>query len=331
MSEKSDIINKHILIFGGTGSLGYELNKKYVKNNKITNFSRDENKHWKMKLDFKDNVYSNNINFIIGNIHNYNSIEQAILRTNPDIIIIAAANKHIDVCEINTGESILTNIIGVQNILTAIEKNKSFIKINNVIFISSDKACSPINNYGLCKAISETLIVEKSFYIPEIKFINVRYGNVLNSRGSIIPILHELGKNNNIKNYNLTHQNMTRFIMTLREAVDLIEYAILYGENGDTIIPKLCSMNIKDLLEIYAEKYNKDIIITGLRPGEKINETLINESQSSRLVFKDNYKHIKSVLKYPNILNNDIKEYNSTFNILNKDELKNFLIEENLL
>jgi UDP-glucose 4-epimerase len=113
------------------------------------------------------------------------------------------------------------------------------------------------------------LVIEKAHYIPEFKFINVRYGNVLNSRGSIIPLLHKLCNNPNTQYLNLTHEGMTRFVMTLEQSVDLIEYAILNGESGDTIIPKLISMKLKDLLEIFSKKYNIPIKVTGLRAGEE--------------------------------------------------------------
>lgn len=326
-----NINNKTFLIFGGTGSLGYELNKKYINTNKIVNFSRDECKHWKMRLDFKNNENNSNMDFIIGNTQNYDSVEQAILRVNPDIIIIASANKHIELCEVNSEQSILTNLTGTQNILTVIEKNKQFIKTKNVVFISSDKACSPINNYGMCKALSETLIIEKAYYVPEINFVNVRYGNVLNSRGSIIPTLNELGKNKDISEFKLTHEEMTRFIMTLEQSVSLIEYAILNGESGDTIIPELFSMKVKDLIEIFCEKYNKKMVVSGLRSGEKMHESLINETQSGRLINKEHYIHIKSVIKYPNRMCNDIKDFNSTINQFTKEELKDYLTKLNLI
>ena len=315
--------NKTILIFGGTGSLGYKLNERYCKNNTIYNFSRDECKHWEMKLYFNNNK---KINFIIGNVADKNIVDQTICRVRPNIIIIASAMKHIDQCEINTSESLKTNLLGTQNIIDSIEQNK--VQLNNletVLFVSSDKACSPINNYGMCKALSETLIIEKAHYIREFKFVNVRYGNVLNSRGSIIPLLHKLSNNHEIPYLTLTHENMTRFVMTLEQSVDLIEYAIINGESGDTIIPKLVSMKLQDLMEIFSEKYNKPIKITGLRSGEKMLESLINETQSSRLITNDDYSHIKSCIKYPEILNNDIKDYNSKINPLTKTELKNYL------
>jgi len=321
--------NKNILIFGGTGSLGYELNKRYSNNHIIYNFSRDECKHWEMKLFFNSNP---NIRFVIGNVSDKSIVENTIKRIKPDIIIIASAMKHIDQCEINTGESLKTNLIGTQNILESIENNLICLKnLETVIFVSSDKACSPINNYGMCKALSETFIIEKAHYIPSIKFINVRYGNVLNSRGSIIPLLHKIGNDPNKKCFYLTSVDMTRFVMTLEQSVDLIEYAILNGESGDTIIPKLISMNVKDLVEIFSDKYKKPIVVTGLRSGEKLLESLINETQSGRIIVCGEYTHIKSAIKFPDIMNNNMKDYNSKINPLDKNELEKYLNELKLL
>ena len=321
--------NEKILIFGGTGSLGYVLNSRYHESNTIYNFSRDECKHWKMKLYFLKHP---NIHFIIGNVADKSSVEQTILRINPTIIIIASAMKHIDLCEINTEESLKTNLLGTQNILNAVERYKlQLTNLKTIIFVSSDKACSPINNYGLCKALSETLIIEKAHYVKDFKFANVRYGNVLNSSGSIIPLLHKLCQNPKTEYITLTHENMTRFVMTLEQSVDLIEYAILHGESGDTIIPKLVSMNVKDLMEIFSEKYNKPIKITGLRSGEKLMESLINETQSSRLIVNGDYSHIKSCIEYPNIINDKLQDYNSKNNIITKDKLKKYLESLQLL
>ena len=266
------------------------------------------------------------MHFVIGNVSDKHIVEQTIGRVSPDIIIIASAMKHIDQCEVNTEESLKTNLLGTQNILGCIESNVSILKnLQTVVFVSSDKACSPINNYGMCKAISETLIVEKAHYIPSIKFVNVRYGNVLNSNGSIIPLLHTIGTDSSKSHFTLTSESMTRFVMTLEQSCDLIEYAILYGETGDTIIPKLSSMNVKDLINIFSKKYNKPVIVTGLRSGEKLLESLINETQSGRMVVCGDYTHIKSAIKYPNIINNDCKDYNSKINPLTKEALENYL------
>jgi UDP-glucose 4-epimerase len=183
----------------------------------------------------------------------------------------------------------------------------------------------------MCKALSETFIIEKAHYIPSIKFINVRYGNVLNSRGSIIPLLHKIGNDPNKKCFYLTSVDMTRFVMTLEQSVDLIEYAILNGESGDTIIPKLISMNVKDLVEIFSDKYKKPIVVTGLRSGEKLLESLINETQSGRIIVCGEYTHIKSAIKFPDIMNNNMKDYNSKINPLDKNELEKYLNELKLL
>lgn len=320
--------NKTILLFGGTGSLGYEFVKRYIKNNKIYNYSRDECKHWQMKLDYNNNE---NLKFIIGDVINKKKIEETILRIKPNIIIIASAMKHIDQCEYNTDQSLNTNLLGVKNILDSIElyKNQLFGSLECILFVSSDKACSPINVYGMCKALSETLIVEKSHYIKEFKFVNIRYGNVLNSRGSIIPLLHTIGNDENKKYFTITNDNMTRFVMTLEQSVDLIEHAILNGESGDTIIPKLISMKVKDLIEIFSEIYKKPIKNIGIKPGEKLLESLINCSQSARILKNRDYTHIKSIFNFNEEVNEELlTDYNSKINPLTNIELHNYL--ENL-
>jgi len=325
------ILNKTILIFGGTGSLGYELVKRYIDNNIIYNYSRDECKHWQMKLDFNHNK---NLNFIIGDVINKNKIEETLLRIKPNIIIIASAMKHIDQCEYNTDQSLNTNLLGVKNILDLIEIHKMTLKdiLQTVLFVSSDKACSTINVYGMCKALSETLIVEKSYYIKDFKFVNIRYGNVLNSRGSIIPLLHTIGSDPNKECFTLTNDKMTRFVMTLEQSVHLIEHTIINGESGDTVIPKLISMNVKDLVELFSEKYNKPIKITGIKPGEKLLESLINKSQSGRIKINGEYTHIKSIYDFTEeICEDKLNDYNSKINPLNKEQLHEYLKNLNLI
>lgn len=312
-----------IFIFGGAGSLGKKLIEKYINNNMIINFSRDENKHWSLELNYQ-NTFKNNIKNIIGNISDKNRVEEVLLRENPNIIIIAAAMKHIDKCEYAIHESLNTNVLGVKNILDCVEKNIDKLPLlNTVVFISSDKACNPMNVYGMCKAISEKLILEKAYHMDNknIKFLTVRYGNVLNSSGSIIQILHNKGKNKDVKEFLLYHKNATRFIMTLDESCDLIDYAIKYGTNGDIIIPKLKSMLIYDLINIFSKLYNKPIKITELRPGEKINECLINEMQYMNTIKIDKYYIINK--KYINTYNH--QNYNSDQNNLTENELYTYL------
>lgn len=320
--------NFTILIIGGTGSLGHKLVDRYLDNNIIYVYSRDECKHWKMSIDYSKNP---NLRFIIGDIRDSNKIQQTLLRVQPDIVIMAAALKHIDRCEYETNECISTNILGTQNVLNVIETFQKMLKVKTVCFVSTDKACSPVNIYGMAKATSECLMIEKAKEVPNIKFVTVRYGNVLNSRGSIIPTLHQIGQNNEYNNYYITDRRMTRFVMTLDQSVDLIEHAISKAESGDIVIPKLISCKIIDLIELFSEKYNKPVLDGKLRPGEKMLESLINETQSLRLEFGESgYMYIKP--PYKNIMTvNEIKDYNSKLNPLSKEELKEYLVELGLL
>ena len=322
------ITNKHILLFGGSGSLGNKFIETYISNNTITNYSRDECKHWQMSLKYK----TDRLKFIIGDIRNYEGVETAILREQPHIIVIMAALKHIDRCEYAIEECIKTNCMGPVNVVNAVEKNNDRLtRLECVVMVSTDKACEPTNAYGMAKALAESAIVEKSLYISNRKFVNIRYGNVLNSRGSIIPILHEKGQDPAVTEFTLTHTEMTRFVMTLEQSVELIEHAILYGESGDTVIPELISMKLVDLMEIFSEKYGKPVRVTGLRPGEKMLESLISETQSMRLVNGPNgYKYIKP--PYKNLLIvDDIKNYNSKINPLTKGALYEYLSTQKLI
>lgn len=320
------IKNKKILITGGTGFLGTKLTEKYFNDNEIFIYSRDESKHATSKLHFNNNT---NIKYIIGDIRDREKIKQTLLRIKPHIIILAAAMKHIEKCETESDQCISINIIGTQNFLNEIESNRNLLtNLENVLFISTDKACSPVNIYGMSKAISECLVIEKSNYIKDIKFNCCRYGNVLGSTSSILPVLHSLGKNPDIKEFTLTDKNMTRFVMTIDDSIDLIEYTLLNGESGDIVIPKLLSCNIIDLFEIFSELYDKPIIFGNLRPGEKILESLINETQSMRLVINETgYMHIKPYYTKENISDNDfIKDYNSKINPISKERLREYLL-----
>lgn len=320
------IVNKKIMIFGGSGSLGHALIERYLHDNTIVNYSRDECKHWKMSLKFK----SNNLSFIIGDIRDFSRVETSIIRENPDIIISASALKHIDRCEYQVNECLQTNCMGIFNVVNAIEKNLAQLtNLETVIFVSTDKACSPVNVYGMAKALGEKIMIEKSLYLKDINFVTVRYGNVLNSRGSIIPILHQKGNDPEVKEFTLTHDDMTRFVMTLEQSVDLIEHAILFAESGDIVIPSLVSLRVSDLVSLFSEKYNKPIKSIGLRAGEKMLESLINETQSMSMIKGDEYFYIKPA--YKNICNLDqAMDYNSKMNPLSKEQLKEYLIKLNL-
>ena len=320
----SCITDKTIFIFGGSGSLGNKLIEYYLPNNTVVNYSRDENKHWLMELKFKSSKLSN----IIGDIRNLKKVQQSLIRVNPHIIIVAAALKHIDRCEYESNECLSTNINGLQNVLSATETNRlDLTHLEAICFISTDKACSPVNTYGMSKAICENLMIEQSKYNHSgPKYVTVRYGNILNSRGSIIPILEERGKDVNCKEFTLTDPKMTRFVMTLDDSARLIEYAITHANSGEIVIPKLRAMYIKDLMEIYADKYHKPIRVTGLRPGEKIDEFLINETQSLRTVVRNGYYHIIPSYRIDKISSSDNQfTYNSGQDIMTSTQLFSYL------
>jgi UDP-glucose 4-epimerase len=266
------IKNKRILILGGTGSLGQVLVSRLYGANEIFIVSRDETKQWFMQnkyIDFK-------LNYYLCDIRDYGALSKALLLIKPDIIINASAIKQVPTCELFPFESVKTNILGIENLIRAC---REAYEPEVVLGISTDKACKPVNVYGMCKAIGERLYISASG-TSKTRFLCVRYGNVMESRGSIIPLYRYCAKTN--KAYCVTSEAMTRFFMSLEESVELIVTAILLGKNGDTFIPIVRSGKIVELAEIFQKKYGGKIKTIGIRPGEKIHEELINEEELRR-------------------------------------------------
>lgn len=318
-----------ILIVGGTGSLGKALISRYIDDNKIIVYSRDEAKHWTIRNELGRRE---NLGFIIGDVRNRERLEYALLHTRPTIVIMAAALKHVDTCEHAPDESVATNITGVQNIIDIIERGTAE-SVHTVLMVSTDKACSPVNVYGMCKAISERIVSTAGFKAQHLntKFVIVRYGNVLESRGSIIPLFRYQAENN--ERFTLTHADMTRFLMTLDDSIDLIESAIQNGQNGETWIPKLNAMRIKDLASIFSRRFNKPIGIIGMRPGEKIHESLINDVESLRTTSTacGRYYVLESMLSAK--IKEDARQYSYTSadDVMSEEELEQHLIDLELL
>jgi FlaA1/EpsC-like NDP-sugar epimerase len=315
---------KRIMIIGGTGSLGNSLTEFYLKhNNEVIIFSRDENKQWSMKSKFPS------VTFIIGDMRNISSLEKAMENTFPNIVIIAGALKHVDICENNISECINTNILGVKNVIdTVVKINGSHHDIETCLLISTDKSCSPINSYGMSKSISERLIAETSMLKIRTKFLNVRYGNVLTSRGSILPKFKEIGENKtSTSSFPITDYNMTRFFMTLDQSVKLINTAIINGDKGDTWIPCISSFKISDIANYFSKKYDLPVLLCGIRPGEKIHECLINQSELYRTIKKeidtDTYFVIKTC--YTQQIHDDLKAEYTSENISSVKELEKIL------
>jgi len=315
-------ILQRTLIFGGSGSLGKTLIKRLMCNDEVFIFSRDEAKQWTIRNEMSQIPGFKNVKFLIGDIRDKNRVNQVISSVNPGSIIAAAALKQVDVCELDPKESILTNVIGTQNIVDSVENIENLTgKSRTVLFVSTDKACSPANAYGMCKALSERLVTSMSMKENlASRFVAVRYGNVLESRGSIIPLFRYQAEN--CEHFTVTNPDMTRFVMTLDQSVDLISDALNIAETGETFVPRLPAMRIGDLAEIFSEIYRKSIKITGLRPGEKIHEVLINETESSRCYkFQDRFV-IKNALAQAS---GEIFEYNSSQDVLSKENLRKHL------
>ena len=318
--------NKKILIIGGTGSLGKTLIKKFVDNNLVCVYSRDESKHWTIRNE----MGHENLSFFLGDIRDKQRCLESIMFFKPTHIILASALKHVDVCERSPQESIKTNILGIENVVECVKNNHEKLGfLETVLMVSTDKACSPINVYGMCKSIAERIVTSASDLNLGIDFIAVRYGNVLNSRGSIIPLFKYQSQHHD--SITVTDDRMTRYVMTLEESVDLIESAMLFAKTGETWIPSLPSMKVIDLAEIFSEMSEKPIKIVGMRPGEKIHEDLINESESARVEKKDQkYLAISPSYVMPFNENQDYT-MDSSKSLMSKADLKKYLHDLNIL
>jgi UDP-N-acetylglucosamine 4,6-dehydratase/5-epimerase len=271
------LTGKTILITGGTGYLGQALTEEILKQNpkSIRIFSRDEVKHYKFQEKF---CHNKKIRNFLGDVRDYERLLKATRQV--DVVIHAAALKRLDLLEYNVDESIKTNILGTLNVVNACLQSG----VKKAIMISSDKACSPVNTYGACKFVSERIFSESNYSKGDLKtiFTTVRYGNVLESTGSVIPFFSEKIVNGDV--IPLTDPRMTRFIISPKEAVRLVFDAIEYGVGGEVFVPKLPAFKITDLIEILKEKYHgkNKVKITGIRPGEKIHELMINNSEVPR-------------------------------------------------
>jgi UDP-glucose 4-epimerase len=314
--KTGDIINERILIFGGSGSLGKTTIQRWIQSNTIISVSRDEEKQWQLR-SFINNPH---LTQIIGDISQEEDVESAILSSQPTVICIFACLKHIDLCEKFPKKSISINTHGIMNVHNVLTRFKT--SVHTVLFVSTDKACLPITTYGCSKAISEFFLQGIKF--TGIKWVGVRYGNVLNSSGSIIPYLK--AKSNESGPYTLTHPDMTRFIMTLDQSVNLIEHAILHGKHNEIIIPNINSMKIKDLFDLFEEKYNKTSTVCGLRCKEKIHEDLISESEAKMTYKIGNYYHIGNIP-----ITTQVLHFDSSMNLVDKAALKLYLHSKNLL
>ena len=274
--------NKKILITGGTGSFGNKFVQIITKNyspNEIIIFSRDEMKQWHMQQKFKDKK----IRFVIGDVKDRDSISNAC--SDVDYVIHAAATKIVPTAEVNPLECIKTNIVGAENVIKASISNQ----VKKVVALSTDKACNPINLYGATKLAADKLFISANTLAgaQNISFSVVRYGNVINSRGSVIPLFKKIYESNK-KIYPITDKNMTRFFITLDESVMFVLKAFERMKGGEIFIPKLPTIKILDI--VVALESKAKIKQIGVRPGEKLHESLggVDEARNT-IGFKDHY------------------------------------------
>tara|TARA_B100000767_G_scaffold207310_1_gene194215 strand:- start:684 stop:1697 length:1014 start_codon:yes stop_codon:yes gene_type:complete len=276
--------NKTIFITGGTGSFGSRftstLLKKYPKIKKIIIFSRDELKQFNMSQRI-EKKYQNKMRFFLGDVRDKNRLMAAL--NGVDFVVHAAALKQVPAAEYNPFEFIKTNVIGAQNLIETCLANN----IKKVIALSTDKAAAPLNLYGATKLCSDKLFISANNITGKnkITFSVVRYGNVLMSRGSVIPKFMKDIKDK--KTLSITHPEMTRFNITLDEGVDYVISALINSIGGEIFVPKLSSFKIIDLLECFNHKVNYKII--GIRPGEKLHEEMITASDSHNTIETKKY------------------------------------------
>jgi len=283
--------NKAILITGGTGSFGNEMVSYLLKNTKckkIIIFSRDEIKQWEMNLRLKNNK---RLRFFIGDIRDKERLYRAL--NGVDYVVHAAATKIVPTAEYNPMECIKTNVIGAMNIIEACTERG----IKKLVALSTDKASSPINLYGASKLASDKLFIAANSYLTnkETRFAIVRYGNVMGSRGSIIPFFKKQFLNN--EPITVTDVRMTRFITELDDCVKLVMLAFNDMSGGEIYVNKLKSIKIIDIAECFA-KYNK-IKVIGIRPGEKLHEQMISAEDSPYTYeYKSYYKILPSIFEW---------------------------------
>lgn len=321
------IKNQTILVTGGTGSWGYELVRQLLEYEprEIRIFSRNESNQFTMKQEFDNNP---KLNFIIGDIKEKEALIEA--SQGVDYIFHLAALKHVPVCEDQPIEALKTNVIGTQNVIeAAISCN-----VHSVVNISTDKASNPSNFYGLSKAMAERLIIHANTLNTNTRFVCIRGGNVLGTNGSVIHVfkkqIKEKGK------IGITDLNMTRFFLTIEEAIKLVFKATFESIGGEIFVMKMPSCKIIDLAEVLMEASNKTNIgveVLGIRPGEKLHEILLSEYESTTaIVYDDEYYvilpaiHIDGIKEhYANYQPVSLEDYNSGTGLMDKSQIEEML------
>jgi UDP-glucose 4-epimerase len=336
--------NKTILVTGGTGSMGSTLVRRVLGNElgtpkKVIVFSRDEAKQHEMRMSYQhrraatDEVifrnFMNVLEFRIGDVRSYPEICAAV--RDADIVVNAAALKQVPTCEYFPEQAILTNCIGALNIVRAIQENQ--YPVQTVIGISTDKACKPVNVMGMTKSLQERIFVAANILNPVTRFICVRYGNVLASRGSVIPLFLDQIKHGGP--VTITVPEMTRFLLTLDQAADTVFAALRDAKPGETWVPRAPSATVQNIAQVLIGKKGVQTKVVGIRPGEKMHEIMVSEEEAHHCVRRGDYFAILPML--PELRRdaaaeaNALKaEFSSADTVLDKDSTRKLLEKHNL-
>jgi FlaA1/EpsC-like NDP-sugar epimerase len=289
---------KRILITGGTGSLGRKVVHRLLGGSlgtpqSITVFSRDEAKQHYMRVEYHrrhaltdDIIYQNSrdlLRFIIGDMRDYWSVLQAV--RGADVVIHGAALKQVPSCEYFPDQAVATNVLGAENLVRAVRESGSTIE--TVIGVSTDKACKPINVMGMTKALMERILIEANIRARGTRFACVRYGNVIASRGSVVPLFQEQIANGGP--VTITLKEMTRFLLSLDRAVDTVVAAIAGARAGEIYVPIVPAARVVDLAQALINGQRIELKFTGIRPGEKIHETLVSDEEAYRTTRRGDY------------------------------------------
>lgn len=302
----------NVVITGGTGSLGVALvtrllSGKSGKPKSVTVFSRDELKQANMRTSFNDD----RLNFVIGDVRDYYAVSSAL--SNADILFNAAAMKRVEVCEKFPDEAMSTNYIGASNIVRAIREQR--IPIRVVVNVGSDKGAHPMNVYGASKFLQECRLLVANYECRNTRFVGVRYGNVMGSRGSVLPIWQEQIKKG--LPLTVTDPDMTRFLINLEQAVDTLISAVEYARPGEIYIPKLLAARIGDMAEVLANSHHR-VEVVGKGQGEKMHEVLIT-CEEAPFVIEDNGYYVITRSKPMKSVMQD--EYVSSQHVVGRQEL----------
>ncbi|RMH62372.1 MAG: NAD-dependent epimerase/dehydratase family protein [Zetaproteobacteria bacterium] len=336
--------NKSILVTGGTGSMGKVLVRRLLAGElgmprKVIVMSRDEAKQHEMRMDYlhrrvaTDEVIFNNfkqaLEFRIGDVRDYRDVCAAL--RDADIVINAAALKQVPTCEYFPGQAVLTNCLGAMNIVQAIREHG--YPIETVMGISTDKAAKPVNVMGMTKAVQERILTSANVLSPSTRFICVRYGNVLASRGSVIPLfLDQIQHGGPVT---VTVPEMTRFLLSLEQAVDTVFAALRDAEPGEIFVPDAPAATIQNIALAMVGDRKIEIKATGIRPGEKMHEIMVSEEEAHHTVRRGRYFAIRSMLPElngefdtPRVLN---KEFSSADHVLDLASTRSLLKRHGLL